>query len=803
LFFRLWTITIYLFTQNRFSYEKNYCVLSFFLSFFPSPLNAQGDVSVSHGDDGDPNLELSTSSCGFSISDAEYLSFLQSISFDLTGSNPVPTTVVDYQIPIHLTYVVHDDGGFFSDNYNFDDAIELTNETFALAGISFYICDVTILPSTDYTVWNSLEGDLDGLYNLHHVDDAINVYQVESITHPVAFGIQGLAYPPNSSYNKILIRSDNNIPGVLTHELGHYLGLAHTFRGGQPEQFVNYPAWFQGEWKFASEIGDFLDDTAGDPGDCTGGCTGSSCPDLDPAGDIYAPEFENAMNNTYCDETELSAKQLAITYSTLTTHPNRIFLTTTEPECDYIAIPTKGKVEYYDCNPVPTPFRARIDYENITESLSGTVSGAAVDGTYFLEQCGIFLQMDHDFIITPKREYSQWEHMQYNRDDEVVTSLDLTAFQDHIFGVELLDSPYKVIAGDVNGSGWLTVSDLSGIQNLILNQVEFPVGSYRYVPKYYLESDADFNNDFFDDYDPFSAVWTHPTSNVTLGYPDYMDKLNINLLNPDVANTSTWGFIALKVGDADCTVDTNPNFQNTVVEDRSSEYSYDELHNCPKEGETIDVTIELKSNDFRAYQLGLKLDTELVDFLEIVRADIPSSSKDFGLGNIEEGKIKTLWYSPTGEKVNVRNDGTSTLFKLRLKVLKEFCKLSDVIQLDHQVLKSQVISSIGNSSYDYQIVFGIDEVHGDDKLVNQKFDLFPNPFLNEIFLKLNLEKDTQVEFIFSDVYGHVINYTKQLQKGEQSHTLEMNSLNDGIIFYNIIVDGKIYNGKLIKIAQDK
>ncbi len=648
-----------------------------------------------------------------------------------------------------------------------------------------------------------------GLYNSHHVDDAINVYQVETITYS-GLGADGLAWYPNSNFNKILIRSSSNIPDVLTHELGHYFGLVHTFQGGQSKQFVNYPAIINGVEFGCNEIGDLLCDTPADPGNCSGGCLSGSlglpitCPNLDPAGDIYMPDFENAMNDSYCEDAHFSPMQLAITNTTLTTHPNRIFLTTTERVCNYVNIAEKGKVEYYDCDNVLKPIRTIIDYENVTESLSGTVPSSGNDGSYILGQCGIFIQMDHDFILTPRREHPSWPHMHHNNG---IDMFDLIAFQDHIFGLDLLDSPYKVIAGDVNGSGWLTALDLLDIQKMIndnTNTFTFSVGSYRYVPKYYLESDPNFNNDFFDDYDPFSAVWTHPTSNITLGYPDYMDKLNINLLNPDVVNTSTWDFIALKVGDANCTVYTDPNqFQNTVVEDRSSEYSYEQLAYCPKEGETLDITIELKSKDFRAYQLGLKLDTEKVDFLEVVKADIQVSSKDFGFGNIEEGNIRTSWYSSTGDKANVGNDATSTLFKLRLKVLKDFCKLSDVIQLDHQVLQSQVISSVGNRNYDYQIVFGIDETRRGDKLVDQKLELFPNPFLNEIFLQLNLEKDTQVEFIFSDVYGHVVNNIKQLPKGKQSHRFEMNSLNDGIIFYNIIVDGKIYNGKLVKLAQDK
>ncbi|MEZ4956438.1 MAG: hypothetical protein R2825_22965 [Saprospiraceae bacterium] len=49
-----------------------------------------------------------------------------------------------------------------------------------------------------------------------------------------------------------------------------------------------------------------------------------------------------------------------------------------------------------------------------------------------------------------------------------VTTLDLYYLQRHILGIELLDSPYKIIAADANRSGAVTTFDVVEIRKVIL-----------------------------------------------------------------------------------------------------------------------------------------------------------------------------------------------------------------------------------------------------------------------------------------------------------------------------------------------
>lgn len=58
---------------------------------------------------------------------------------------------------------------------------------------------------------------------------------------------------------------------------------------------------------------------------------------------------------------------------------------------------------------------------------------------------------------------------------EGVTTMDIILIQKHILGIKSLDSPYKIIAADVNNSQSITASDIAEIRKLILGVIEsFP-----------------------------------------------------------------------------------------------------------------------------------------------------------------------------------------------------------------------------------------------------------------------------------------------------------------------------------------
>ncbi|MCB9081466.1 MAG: hypothetical protein H6555_07130 [Lewinellaceae bacterium] len=104
------------------------------------------------------------------------------------------------------------------------------------------------------------------------------------------------------------------------------------------------------------------------------------------------------------------------------------------------------------------------------------------------------------------------------------STMDLILLNMHILGTRLLDSPYKIIAADVDGNGRVSIRDLAQLQRLVLGQISVlpENASWRFIPADYV---------FPNPLDPFTPPFPE-SSTVSL----LMNNLNVD-------------FIGVKVGD--------------------------------------------------------------------------------------------------------------------------------------------------------------------------------------------------------------------------------------------------------------
>lgn len=115
-----------------------------------------------------------------------------------------------------------------------------------------------------------------------------------------------------------------------------------------------------------------------------------------------------------------------------------------------------------------------------------------------------------------------------------VTTFDMLLISRHILGIELLDSPYKLIAADVNQDGQVTLLDIITIRRLILGITdELPNGkSWRFIPV---------NYEFPNPANPFQE-----------DFPEY-------IVTPAIFNSfpveSAFQFIGIKIGDVNFSAD--------------------------------------------------------------------------------------------------------------------------------------------------------------------------------------------------------------------------------------------------------
>ncbi len=155
----------------------------------------------------------------------------------------------------------------------------------------------------------------------------------------------------------------------------------------------------------------------------------------------------------------------------------------------------------------------------------------------------------------------------YKDDDHIngVSTLDLLLIQKHVLGIKPLDSPYKLIAADVNASGSVTGIDLLELRKLLLGvYLEFPNNtSWRMV-------DAGYEFPVLDD--PFAEQ-----------FPEEYD------IDP-FSNSMNVEFVGVKIGDVD-----NSNIPSLKdgdgVEARSGNMSWDAVVNYRRDGEIAEVIV--------------------------------------------------------------------------------------------------------------------------------------------------------------------------------------------------------------------
>jgi hypothetical protein len=117
-----------------------------------------------------------------------------------------------------------------------------------------------------------------------------------------------------------------------------------------------------------------------------------------------------------------------------------------------------------------------------------------------------------------------------------VTTFDLVLISKHILGIDLLDSPYKLIAADANHSESITTLDMIQIRKLILQiNTDFPNNtSWRFVAR---------DHTFPDLTNPWEAF--------------FPEVANVN----DFAEDVQADFVGIKIGDVNGNVQTNLNHQ--------------------------------------------------------------------------------------------------------------------------------------------------------------------------------------------------------------------------------------------------
>jgi hypothetical protein len=341
-----------------------------------------------------------------------------------------------------------------------------------------------------------------------------------------------------------------------------------------------------------------------------------------------------------------------------------------------------------------------------------------------------------------------------NRNDEHsngVSTQDIVKIQKHILGQSPLNSPYKLIAADVNNSGSVTAADMSELRKLILGLTnEFSkVKSWTFVPSGYVFPDA--NN-----------PWNAPrTSSLMLDNNKVVDFVAVKM--GDVTNDAT-------ASNASRTQSRTNGVLNIEVDEKSV-----------VAGESYKVSF--KSSDFNnisGYQFTLKYDKSSLIFEGIEGGVLKATEANFGTNRLNEGIITTSWNSNKGESFGK----DAELFTLVFKATRNG-KVSQMFAITSDVTKAQAYNA---SEEVKEVKMGVRTDRG--VVEGGVFELYqnePNPFSKETVVKYRLPEASAVKLTVYDVTGKVVRvYELKGQKGLNSYQISKGDLNaTGLLYYQL------------------
>ncbi len=393
--------------------------------------------------------------------------------------------------------------------------------------------------------------------------------------------------------------------------------------------------------------------------------------------------------------------------------------------------------------------------EGIDEVEVNINNGQIVEMTNSLGSFNLNLPMYQNYNIKPGKN---------NTPLNGVTTFDIVKIRKHILGIELLDSPYKIIAGDVNNSGELTALDLAQIRNLILlNMSVFPNGvpSWRFV-------DANY-------------VFSNPSEPLNEAFPEAVDIQNLN------TDLDLIDFVAIKVGDV--TENAIPNFLANESREKEGDLIFKTQDSKVKKGEEVSLVFETENEkDFLAWQFTLSFEQELIQFLEVRKME----NVYFGTSVLDQGAITFSW----DKTENTILETKLKWFEVRF-IATEDLNIKDVINITSKHTSAIAYNSNGGE-YNVALQFG-NEL---DEYGTQEFALYPNtpnPFKKSTSINFYLQEEDNIEITVFDITGKVLKtYNSFYPKGKQSFIIKTEvNFSSGVLYYRVKTSKHQASGKMI------
>ena len=401
---------------------------------------------------------------------------------------------------------------------------------------------------------------------------------------------------------------------------------------------------------------------------------------------------------------------------------------------------------------------------DVSVQLSGTTNGSTQTGT--TGTYGFSVPTGADATITPTKN-TNWSG------SGNVNVADVLAIQNNIATPGNL-SNWQQVAGDVNGSGSLSIIDAVLAVQIAFGQ-EFPTltSSWKFAAD---PLDADPLANGFDQQHTFTDV-QQPITNA-----DFVGIKTADLAAPFTDGANLTGGVLSD--------DRNAEQLEFRYENRT--LAYDETY-----------TVQLLAQDFadvRGFQHTISFDETLVELVSVApTAALPNFTLtgNFDQSGATEGQVSVLWYETAG----VSLDDETAVLELTFRALHNNVLLSEVLAADDaRIIDLSVFADGAQRGVRYT---GYTSTNTNNAPVAglELRHARPNPFTEATIIGFELPRPLRTQLVVSDVNGRVV-YRHEADYGAGYHELQLDAADlpaAGVYHYQLRTEAGSVVRKVVKL----
>ncbi len=346
-----------------------------------------------------------------------------------------------------------------------------------------------------------------------------------------------------------------------------------------------------------------------------------------------------------------------------------------------------------------------------------------------------------------------------------LSTFDLVLISAHILQTRRLTDPYRLIAVDVDNSNTISVFDLLGIRQVILERV----GNYssniawKCVDASFVFTNS--QNPFLDNY-PVELTYAQPSGDI-----------------------SSADFVGIKLGDVDA---SGSNLKSATISERYNKSILFEVENrALTKSQLAEIPFALdESLSFFGLQFELNLDPNLVKFEGLsIGNDIDMNESNYTYDSLTN-TLKLSWNTTVNPVSMIKG---KNVLKLKVKV-KEDCSTKDFLSFNQNTLMPEIYDAFYDQ-FDLEFKFANNYAEeADSPIVTMTMGQnFPNPVKTNTSIKINSFTHSEANLIFVNTDGKIVREKPlSLAAGDNLITLHVDEFNTSstFLFYSLLLDGQ-------------